>query len=178
MRTLTFSGLAIGAMFAMAISATAQTATVPVAPKPTAAKPGAKPAGPAWISQCSADARTAVLNCAMEQRLAVQSGQLLASMNIQVPGATRAPTLVLQLPLGLSLAAGASLQMDALPPVKIPIKACEQNGCVAFMALPATTIAQMQTAKTMSLVIQNLQNKEVKVPFTMTGFAATYAKIK
>jgi hypothetical protein len=36
----------------------------------------------------------------------------------------------------------------------------------------------MQTAKTMSLVIQNLQNKEVKVPFTMTGFAATYAKIK
>ena len=180
MRILTTAAFALSTAIAFAAAGLAQPVPA-AAPKPTAAKPAAaKPAaGPAWISQCTADGRTAVLNCGMEQRLGVQqTGQLIAGMIIQVPGATRQPNLIMQLPLGMNLSAGAVLQMDALQGVRIPIQSCDQNGCVAFMALPAATLAQMQAAKTMSLTLQSSQNKPVKVPFTMTGFAQTYDKIK
>jgi hypothetical protein len=45
------------------------------------------------------------------------------------------------------------------------------------MALPATTLGQMQAAKAMTLTVVG-GNKPIKVPFTMTGFAQTYDKIK
>ncbi|HAH08920.1 MAG TPA: hypothetical protein DCL48_02330 [Alphaproteobacteria bacterium] len=120
------------------------------------------------------------MNCAMEQRLGIQqTGQLIASMIIQVPGNTRQPNLMLQLPLGMDLSQGASLQIDANPALKIPIKACAQGGCVAQMALPAATLEQMKVAKTMTLTLAaGGNNQPVKVPFQTAGFATTYEKIK
>jgi invasion protein IalB len=184
MRLLTTAAFSLAAATAFAAAGLAQTApapaarpaAAPAAPKPAAAP--AKPTGPAWLSGCQAEGRTAQLNCAMEQRLGLsQTGQQLAAMVIQVPGATRKPSLILQLPLGMNLTAGATLQIDANPALKVPIQACDQNGCVASMALPDATLAQMQTAKAMTLTVQG-GNKPIKVPFTMTGFAATYDKIK
>jgi invasion protein IalB len=113
----------------------------------------------------------------MEQRIGLQNGQQLAALVIQVPGSTRQPTLLLQLPLGMNLTAGATLQIDANPALKVPIQACDQNGCIAVMALPAATVTQMQSAKAMNLTVQG-GNKPIKVPFTMTGFAQTFEKIK
>jgi invasion protein IalB len=178
MRLLSTAFLSLAAATAFAAAGLAQTAPAPAArPAAPAAKPAAAPAGPAWMSGCQAPARTGQLNCAMEQRLGLQNGQQIAAMVIQVPGSTRQPAMILQLPLGMDLSAGATLQIDANPAVKVPIRSCDQNGCMASMALPAATLAQMQTAKAMTLTV-NGGNKPVKVPFTMTGFAQTYEKIK
>lgn len=185
MRLLTSAAVALSAATIFAAAGLAQPAPAPAAApaaRPAAPAAGAKPAapkGPAWLSQCSAVGRSETLNCAMEQRLGVAStGQLVAAMVIQVPGATRQPNLILQLPLGLSLTAGATLQMDALPAMKVPIQSCDQNGCVAFMALPAATLAQMQAAKTMKLSVQANAQKPITVNFQTAGFAQTYEKIK
>ena len=97
-------------------------------------------------------------------------------MIVQVPGTTRQPNLILQLPLGMNLAAGAVLKIDAAS-VKVPIQSCDKHGCIAIMALPVATLAQLQAAKTLTLTMQGGQ-KPVTVPFTMTGFAQTFAKIK
>lgn len=188
MRLLTTAVLSLTAATAFAAAGLAQPAAAPApAARPAAApaagaKPAAAPArpaqqGPAWLSGCNAEARSGQLNCAMEQRIGLQNGQQLAALVIQVPGSTRQPNLLLQLPLGMNLAAGATLQIDANPALKVPIQACDQNGCIAVMALPAATLAQMQAAKAMSLTVQG-GNKPIKVPFTMTGFAQTYEKIK
>jgi invasion protein IalB len=184
MRLLTTAALSLTAATAFAAAGLAQPAPAPAA-RPAAApaagaKPAApaKPAGPAWLSGCQAESRTGQLNCGMEQRLGVsQTGQQIAALIIQVPGATRQPNLVLQLPLGMNLTAGATLQIDANPALKVPIQACDQSGCIASMALPAATLGQMQVAKAMTLTVQG-GNKPIKVPFQMTGFAQTYEKIK
>lgn len=182
MRLLTTAAIALSAATVFAAAGLAQPAPAPAPARPAAAPAAAKPPaqqGPAWVSQCSSPARSDTLNCAMEQRLGVaQTGQLIAAMVIQVPGQTRQPTMILQLPLGLNLAAGATLQMDALPAVKVPVQSCDQGGCVAMMALPAATLAQMQTAKAMKLTLQGGQQKPVTVNFQMTGFAQVYDKIK
>jgi invasion protein IalB len=189
MRLLTTAVLSLTAATAFAAAGLAQPApapapaarpaAAPAAPaRPAAAAPAKPPQGPAWLSGCQAESRTGQLNCAMEQRLGIsQTGQQLAALVIQVPGSTRQPNLILQLPLGMDLTAGAALQIDANPAVKVPIRSCDQNGCIATMALPAATLTQMQTAKAMTLTVQG-GNKPVKVPFTMTGFAQTFEKIK
>lgn len=181
MRLLTTAALSLAAATAFAAAGLAQPAPAPAArpaAAPAAAAPKA-PAGPAWLSGCQAASRTAPLNCGMEQRLGVQqTGQLIAAMAIQVPSTTRKPTMVLQLPLGMNLAAGATLQIDANPALKVPIQSCDQSGCVAVMALPDATLAQMMAAKTMNLTVMNAGNKPIKVPFTMTGFAGVYNNIK
>jgi invasion protein IalB len=186
MRLLTTAALSLTAATVFAAAGLAQPAPAPAArpaaapaagAKPAApAKPG-KPTGPAWMSGCQAESRGGQLNCAMEQSLGLQNGQRIAAMSVQVPGGTRQPVLILQLPLGMSLTAGATLQIDANPALKVPIQACDQGGCIASMALPAATLAQMQAAKAMTLTVQS-GNKPIKVPFTMTGFAQTYDKIK
>jgi invasion protein IalB len=184
MRLLVTAAAALTGATLFAAAGLAQPAApAPARPAAPAAAPaaGAKPAAPkppAWLSGCQAESRTGQLNCGMEQRLAVQqTGQLIAALVIQVPGATRTPNLILQLPLGMNLTAGATLQIDANPAIRVPIQACDQQGCIASMALPAATLTQMQTAKAMTLTVQG-GNKPVKVPFTMTGFAQTYEKIK
>ena len=49
----------------------------------------------------------------MEQTAVLtKTGQLIVLVNIRVPGDTRAPVAVIQLPLGLNLPAGAKLQVD------------------------------------------------------------------
>ena len=189
MRLLTTAAMSLVAATAFAAAGLAQPAPAPAArpaaapaapakPAAAAVKPAPAASGPAWVSGCQALARNLPLNCAMEQRLGLpQTGQQLAAMVISVPGNSRQPVLTLQLPLGMDLTAGASLQIDANPALKVPIRSCDQNGCLASMALPAATLTQMQTAKAMTLTVQG-GDKPVKVPFTMTGFAQTYEKIK
>lgn len=182
MRLLSTAVLSLTAATAFAAAGLAQTTPAPAA-RPAApaaaAKPPAAPAGPAWAAGCQAASRTAPLNCGMEQRLGVQqTGQLIAAMGIQVPATTRKPTMILQLPLGMNLSQGATLQIDANPALKIPIQSCDQSGCVAVMAIPDATLAQMMTAKAMNLTVMNAANKPIKVPFTMTGFATTFNAIK
>lgn len=183
MRLLSTAVAALTAATIFAATGLSQPAPAPAA-RPAAApaagaKPAAAPTGPAWESGCQAASRAAPLNCGMQQRLGVQqTGQLIAALAIQVPSQTRKPSMILQLPLGMNLAQGASLQIDANPAIKVPIQSCDQSGCVAIMALPDATLAQMMAAKGMTLTLMNAANKPIKVPFQMTGFATTYNNIK
>ncbi|WP_204312956.1 invasion associated locus B family protein, partial [Stenotrophomonas maltophilia] len=74
--------------------------------------------------------RDAPLECAMEQTAVLsKTGQLIVLVNIRVPGDTRAPVALIQLPLGLNLPVGAKLQVDDGKAVDVPIQTCEARGC-------------------------------------------------
>jgi len=63
--------------------------------------------------------RQAPLECAIEETAVLtKTGQLVVLVNIRVASDTHAPIAVVQLPLGLSLRAGAKLQVDDGKPLE------------------------------------------------------------
>src|ERR1700712_5444709 len=99
--------------------------------RPPSRRPKQRPPAPAgWVARCASASRGAPLECAVEQTAVLtKTGQLIVLINIRVPGDTRAPVAVIQLPLGLDLPAGAKLGVDDGKTVDLQIQTCEARGC-------------------------------------------------
>jgi invasion protein IalB len=151
----------------------AQTAAPPATDAPAA------PSQPGWAARCSSANRDAPLECAMEQQ-AVQSktGQLVALINIRVPGDTHTPIAAVQLPLGLNLPVGAKLQVDDGKVVDLQIQTCEARGCFAGGPIAPDLLAAMKSGKQLKLSFQNLAKETMTISMPLADFAAAYDKIK
>jgi len=119
------------------------------------------------------------MECAMEQT-AIQSktGQLVALINIRVPGDTHTPIAAVQLPLGLNLPVGAKLQVDDGKVVDLQIQTCEARGCFAGGPIAPDLLAAMKSGKQLKLSFQNLAKDTMTIPMPLADFAAAYDKIK
>jgi invasion protein IalB len=157
----------------------AQPAPAPApAPSPPAA-PAAAPAQPGWVARCSSPSRDAPLECAMEQNAVLtKTGQLVALVNIRVPGDTRAPIALVQLPLGLNLQTGAKLQVDDGKSVDLPIQTCENRGCYASVPVSSETLNALRAGKQLKIIFQDLSKEPITIPMSLADFTAAYDKIK
>jgi invasion protein IalB len=152
-----------------------QTQATPT-PSPTAAP---APTQPGWVARCSSPSRDAPLECAMEQSAVLtKTGQLVALVNIRVPGDTRAPIALVQLPLGLNLQAGAKLQVDDGKSVDLPIQTCENRGCYASLPVSPEMLNAMRAGKQLKIVFQDLAKESIAIPMSLADFTAAYDKIK
>lgn len=152
-----------------------QTQATPT-PSPSAAP---APAQPGWVARCSSPSRDAPLECAMEQSAVLtKTGQLVALVNIRVPGDTRAPIALVQLPLGLNLQAGAKLQVDDGKSVDLPIQTCENRGCYASLPVSPEMLNAMRAGKQLKIVFQDLAKESIAIPMSLADFTAAYDKIK
>jgi invasion protein IalB len=137
------------------------------------------PAQPGWAARCSSPSRDAPLECAIEQNAILsKTGQLVVLVNIRVPGDTRAPVALVQLPLGLNLQAGAKLQVDDGKSVELPIQTCENRGCYASIAVSPEMLNALRSGKQLKVLFQDLAKETIAIPMTLTDFAAAYDKIK
>jgi invasion protein IalB len=137
------------------------------------------PAQPGWIARCSSPSRDAPLECAMEQSAVLtKTGQLVALVNIRVPGDTRAPIALVQLPLGLNLQAGAKLQVDDGKSADLPIQTCENRGCYASVPISPEMLSALRAGKQLKLVFQDLAKETIAIPMSLADFALAYDKIK
>ena len=156
------------------------TPSAPAAPQAAEVAPvaaGAAPVG--WAARCTSASREAPLECAMEETAVLsKTGQLVVLVNIRVPGDTRAPILLVQLPLGLSLTAGAKLQVDDGKVTDLPIQTCESRGCYATIPIPADLLAAIKAGKQLKLSLQSMNNEPIVIPMPLGDFAAAYDKIK
>jgi invasion protein IalB len=95
-----------------------------------------------------------------------------------MPADTKKPTLLLQLPLGVYLPAGALLQIGKGETKTLPFVSCDQAGCVAEYNISDAELSSVAKGVDLTVSGQTLDKK----PFTLTvpsvGFAAAYAKIK
>ena len=152
------------------------------APAPAAAPaPDAAGAGgnTGWVARCTSASRDAPLECAMEQTAVLsKTGQLVVLVNIRVPGDTRAPIALIQLPLGLNLPAGAKLQVDEGKTVDVPIQTCEARGCYVSAPIAADILAALRSGKQLKVSFQNLGKETITIPMPLNDFAAVYDKIK
>ena len=182
------AALAFAIAIALASSGFSQAQQAPKAkggPPPTQAAPSptpqaeAAPAPPGWIARCTSASRDASLECAIEQTAVLtKTGQLIVLINIRVASDTRTPIVVVQLPLGLNLPAGAKLQVDDGKTVDLQIQTCEQRGCYANTPIPADMLAAMKSGKQLKVSFQNLAKEVISIPMPLADFAAAYEKIK
>ena len=147
------------------------------APAPSASPVPA--AQPGWAARCSSAGRDAPLECAIEQNAILsKTGQLVVLVNIRVPGDTRAPIALVQLPLGLNLQAGAKLQVDDGKTVDLPIQTCENRGCYASVPVSPDMVSAMRTGKQLKIVFQDLAKETIAIPMPLNDFSAAFDKIK
>src|SRR5581483_5564890 len=133
------------------------------------------PAQPGWAARCSSPSRDAPLECAMEQNAVLtKTGQLVALVNIRVPGDSRAPVALVQLPLGLNLQAGAKLQIDDGKAIDLPIQTCENRGCYASIPIAPDMLVAMRSGKQLKVIFQDLAKETITIPLSLAEFSATF----
>ena len=148
--------------------------------KATAPAPAAQPSRPPaiWVVNCSDN--NGKLDCRAGQSLFLKNtGQRLVSVAVRVPADTKRPILMVQVPLGVYLPAGASLQIGDDEAKTLPYKGCDQGGCLAEYAVTDAEISAMTKGSDLKVSVQNQDQKPAfTVTVPVTGFAAAYAKIK
>ncbi len=115
----------------------------------------------------------------MEQSAVLtKTGQLVALVNIRVPGDTRSPIALVQLPLGLNLQAAAKLQVDEGKSVELPVQTCESRGCYATVPVSPEMLNAMKSGKQLKIIFQDLAKETIAIPMSLADFSTGYDKIK
>jgi len=174
---LAAAGLAfVLAVIAPAGSAQAQDQTQP--PADAAAAPGGEPDAP-WSARCIAPHRDAPLNCQIEQRAVVtETGQLLLLVTIAVPGESRQPVLTIRAPLQLFLPAGVRVDIDGRNAEKLEFRTCDQQGCYVRTPISNATLDAMFRGLKLNIILENLNNQQLTVPMSLSGFTEVYNKVR
>src|SRR3984957_15026031 len=145
------------------------------------AAPGKPPPAPqpGGAARCTSASREAPLECVIEQTAVLsKTGQLIVLVNIRVPSDTHTPVILIQLPLGLNLPAGAKLQVDDGKNIDLQIQTCEARGCYTSAPIAPEQLAAMKSGKELKISFQNLGKEVITIPMPLADFAAAYDKIK
>ena len=115
----------------------------------------------------------------MSQTLVMKkSGQVLTRVTFRIAADTKKPEIVVQLPLGVLLAAGATFQVDDNPPQSLSYRTCGKNGCVANSPITPEVLAALRKGKQLTIGFQDLKEKPITVPLSLNGFAEAYDKMQ
>ena len=165
-------------------SAASQAPTAPVTPAPAAVVAPSAPEKvnntmPAWTVGCFSPARAAAPDCKIEQRLYVkETGRNISIAVVNIPGATRQPTLFLQLPNSLALQQGVSLSIDDGAATPVLLQSCDGNGCYATLVLTPALLERMKTGKVMAVKATAANREPLTFQHLLTDFAVAYEAAK
>jgi invasion protein IalB len=170
--------LSLGEVYAQASppgSATEKKSTA--APTAPTAQPA--PAGPGWAVNCKSEANEKGLECRMSQTVVIkQSGQVLTNVTFRIPVDTKTPEIIVQLPLGVLLTAGATFQVDDNAAQRLNFRACDRNGCYANSSVSPDVLATLRKGTQLKIGFQNLAEKPITVPLSLDGFGEGYEKME
>src|SRR5262245_441266 len=164
--------------------------TQPAAPTPRAQTPppASEPqqtqtfnvsAGTGWVAKCVSESRQSPVECSMEQTLSLpNTGQLVASVLVRVPADTHQPVMMIQLPVGLYIPAGLSLQIDDGKAQPVPLQTCDLKGCYAGMQVSQELLTSLKSGKRLTMTFQNMAKNNVTVPIPLGNFTDAYQKIQ
>jgi invasion protein IalB len=171
----TFGKAAIAGAFSLALL-TAGTAfaqeTKPAEPKPADTNP--------WVVNCASGANSTDLQCQLSQNLTeTKSGQRVLTVTIRKQdGDASGLAMLLALPHGLFLPAGASYQIDSGAKATAPIQTSDQNGAYAAVPLTAAILAAMKVGTHLNIGMESVTRKPVTIPVSLAGFTAAIDKLQ
>ena len=145
---------------------------------PTQPAPGeAAPPQPTWMVNCTNV--PGGFDCRASQTLYLKTtGAHLLTLVVRTTPDAKNPVMLIQVPLGIYLPAGVTLQIGKNAGKKLPLHSCNQEGCLTEYPVTDAEIAAMQQGADVAVSVQDLN----KAPFTLRvpglGFAAAYAKMK
>lgn len=161
-------GLALsGASSASAITLPT-TALSPKAPLSTAR-------GLLWAKACGARADGTNV-CYVEQFAIDQArNQIVLHVQLGYLGSDGQPRLVVTAPLGVSLAGGVNLALDADKPIGVPFETCASDGCMMIAVLQPDVLTRLLKAKSMTVTFLDSGNTPIAVPVRLEGLADAFA---
>ena len=134
---------------------------------------------PGWALNCKSQVTETQLECRMSQTMIMkQSRRVLARVTFRVPVETKKPEILLQLPLGLYIPAGATYRVDGGAPQSLDFRACDRKGCYAQTVLTPELLASLRSGSKLILGFQTLAQKPIQLSFSLGGFGETFAKIE
>jgi invasion protein IalB len=132
-----------------------------------------------WVTQCGGQSRQVVVGCSLQQSvIKTDTRQLVVMFSIRVPGDTRAPVMMVQLPLGVFIPGGVELQADTNTVVSLPLQTCDANGCYAGAPVSSEFAEQLKRGKTLRISFKDLSQTKLDIPMPLSGFPAAYDAIK
>ena len=183
---LLLAGLATQGAMAQPKKPAPAPAAAPAATPGQDARPAAQPSGteapkPAgnWSSRCVSESRGGQTECVVEQNAVItNTGQLVASVTVRLPAGATEPVMMVQVPVGLFVPAGITLQIDSAKAETLPIQTCDLKGCFAAQPLTADRLNAMKGGKRLTVAFQNLGRQTISIPFVLETFADAYKKIQ
>lgn len=149
------------------------------APEPANLVAEKKPPETNWSARCVNSDEGAVVDCRVTQNIALtKTGQRLLAVVVRIPTNSRTPAMTLNLPHGLFLPAGTTLQIDKTPPKEILVETCDAKGCYASLDVDDDLLTGLKKGSTLTVTFQNLAKQPIVVPVTLVGFTAAFAKIE
>lgn len=165
----------------------------PVAQSQTSAKPAASSAssasssavaakaveGPGWAVLCTASGRSAPATCIAEQKIvARETGQLISAIAVRVPGDTRKPVLVVQVPFGLLMSAGIKLQIDQGQSLDLAVETCESSGCYAVVQPTDGFLKAMAAGQKIDVKATSVSKEPFVATHALSGFQMAMQNIQ
>lgn len=150
----------------------------PVQSPPASAIANGSKTDPGWAMNCKSQAAQSALECRMSQTVVTKpNGRVVASVTFRVPTDTKRPEMLIQLPLGVYIPAGASYQIDGGTPQMLDFRACDRTGCYAQTTLTPEMLTVMKAGTKLILGCQTLAQKPIKLTLSLGGFGETFDRI-
>jgi len=166
-----------GGPLTVAQATTPTTPTTPTGQTPAAKPQGDEKPGPGWAVNCKSGAKEKALDCRLSQTVVTKNRQVLTEVTFHFPPAGEESETIIQVPLGVLLSGGGTVQVDQNPPQSVTFRACNRNGCYGRAVLSSEFLSQLRKGKQVTVVFKNLSEKEVKVPLSLDGFSDAYGKV-
>lgn len=126
-----------------------------------------------WTLQCQAGPQGGDV-CQLFQEASLEGTErpiLRALVGYRTPDADTL-TLVLVLPLGVSLSKGAFMQIDSNQPVAVPFERCEPGGCLIFLAMNDSLVQALKSGINARLIFHDTQHRRGAAILSLRGFTA------
>ncbi|PLP58277.1 invasion associated locus B family protein [Mesorhizobium loti] len=154
------------------------------------AKPNAKPAdakaaeakqpeGNPWVVNCASGGSGTDLECQASQNLTEsKTGQRVLTLTVRRQADNGSLAMLLALPHGLFLPAGASYQIDAGNKAAVAIQTSDQNGAYAAIPLTPELLTGLKSGTMLNIGMESVTRKPVTIPVSLKGFTAAVDKLQ
>lgn len=180
-RGLTLVGLALLSSLAFAGTAIAQTdqpkAATGAAPESAPAKPAQQSSSRSWVASCNTG--SAGQRCRAKRTLIGQTSKKpIVTVYVAKSASTKKPVMVVRLPLGIYLPAGASVQFGQEAGKPLTLKRCGTSGCYGEYAIAEADLAAMLKGVDVKIAAESRDHKPLQYLVRAEGFPEAYAKVK
>ncbi|HVY32858.1 MAG TPA: invasion associated locus B family protein [Caulobacteraceae bacterium] len=165
-------GLALSSAMSASAIALPTTALSPAALSPAAPLSTAR--GLLWAKACAT--RPDGTNVCYVEQFAIDQARNQVVLHVQLGylGPDGQPRLVVTAPLGVSLAGGVNLALDADKPIGVPFQTCASDGCMMIAVLQPDVLTRLLKAKSMTVTFLDAANAPIAVPVRLEGLADAF----